>query len=271
MLQDKRIAVVGVGKIGSALIAGMVAGELVPRENIVGSTAHQESACEISEQLRIRTFLDNAEMVAGCDVIILAVKPQQMAKVLGEIQGAIHGDQLVITLAAATTTRFVEERLASKVPVVRAMPNTPCQVRSGMTGLCAGRFAGPQHLDVARALFSTVGRVATVEDEELMDAVTALSGSGPAYAYIIIEALAEGGVKMGLPRRLATELAAQAILGGAGLVLASGQHPALLKDDVTTPAGVTIDGLMALEEGGIRVALIRAVMAATERGKALSR
>ena len=151
------------------------------------------------------------------------------------------------------------------------MPNTPCQIGLGMTAICPGRYARPEHLEVARAIFSSVGRVAQVEDEELMDAVTALSGSGPAYAYIIIEALSEGGVKMGLPRKLATELAAQAILGGAALVLDSGQHPALLKDDVTTPAGVTIDGLMALEEGGLRVALIKAVMAATERGKTLSK
>jgi pyrroline-5-carboxylate reductase len=139
-----------------------------------------------------------------------------------------------------------------------------------MTVLCPGRSAGPDQLSAVQALFATVGRVALVEDEDLMSVVTALSGSGPAYTFIILEALSEGGVKMGLPRALATELAAQALLGGAALALESGQHPALLKADVTTPAGVTIDGLLALEEGGVRVSLIKAVIAATERSAQLA-
>jgi len=270
-MSQRNIAIVGLGTIGTALAKGILKAKLAPREGLVGSTAHPETAKAAEERLGIPVTTDNRALVQGKDTVILAVKPKTVPKVLSEIRDVLTPKQLLISVAAATTTQFVEERLGKPIPVVRAMPNTPCQIGLGMTAICPGRYARPEHLEVARAIFSSVGRVAQVEDEELMDAVTALSGSGPAYAYIIIEALSEGGVKMGLPRKLATELAAQAILGGAALVLDSGQHPALLKDDVTTPAGVTIDGLMALEEGGLRVALIKAVMAATERGKALSK
>ncbi|MCD5409125.1 pyrroline-5-carboxylate reductase [Candidatus Bipolaricaulota bacterium] len=270
MLAGKRIGIIGLRTIGTALAQGLLESGLATPEQLSGSTAHLESARAKGELLGIQVLTDNRALVKGADVVILAVKPKTVPKVLSEIGELLTSQQLLISVAAATPTRLIEARLAQPVPVVRAMPNTPCRIGQGMTALCAGAYAGEEHLELARAIFSPVGRVALVEDEELMDAVTALSGSGPAYAYIIIESLAEGGVKMGLPRKLATELAAQALLGGAALVLASGEHPALLKDDVTTPAGVTIDGLIALEEGGLRVALIKAVMAATERGKALS-
>jgi len=270
MLTGKRIAVIGLGTIGMALARGLLESGLVAPEQLSGTTAHPESAHLKGEELGIRVLTDNRALVEGADVVILAVKPKTVPKVLSEIGGLLVPEQLLISVAAATPTNLIEGLLTRPVPVVRAMPNTPCRIGQGMTALCAGAHAHLEHLQQARAIFSPVGRVALVEDEELMDAVTALSGSGPAYAYIIIESLAEGGVKMGLPRKLATELAAQALLGGAALVLSSGEHPALLKDDVTTPAGVTIDGLMALEEGGLRVALIKAVMAATQRGKSLS-
>ncbi|RLE29126.1 pyrroline-5-carboxylate reductase [Candidatus Acetothermia bacterium] len=270
MLTGKHIAIIGLGTIGTALVRGLLGSGLVSTEQLAGSTAHPESARAKSAELGIRVLTDNRALVEGADIVILAVKPKTVPKVLSEVGELLFPEQLLISVAAATPTRLIEGLLARPVPVVRAMPNTPCRIGQGMTALCAGAHAGPEHLALARDIFSPVGRVALVEDEELMDAVTALSGSGPAYAYIIIESLAEGGVKMGLPRKLATELAAQALLGGAVLVLSSGEHPALLKDDVTTPAGVTIDGLMALEEGGIRVALIKAVMAATQRGKTLS-
>lgn len=270
MFAGKRIAIIGLGTIGTALAQGLLESGLVGPEQLSGTTAHPESAHAKGEELGIRVLIDNRALVEGADVVILAVKPKTVPKVLSEIGDLLVPEQLLISVAAATPTRLIEGLLARPVPVVRAMPNTPCRIGQGMTALCAGTHTRSEHLELARAIFSPVGRVAVVEDEELMDAVTALSGSGPAYAYIIIESLAEGGVKMGLPRKLATELAAQALLGGAALVLSSGEHPALLKDDVTTPAGVTIDGLMALEEGGLRVALIKAVMAATQRGKSLS-
>jgi pyrroline-5-carboxylate reductase len=237
----------------------------------VGSTAHAASAEEVAKELGIKMLRDNATLAKGRDIVILAVKPQTIQKILGEIKNILSADQLVITLAAARTTAFIEEMVGKKIPVVRAMPNTPCLVNSGMTVLCPGKFAKPEHIEMARSVFEPVGLVEVIDNEELMDGVTALSGSGPAYAYIIIEALAEGGVKVGLPRHLATKLAAQTLLGGAKMVMETGEHPAKLKDEVTTPAGTTIDGIMALEDGGIRVTLIKTVDRATEKSKELSK
>ncbi len=271
MLKEKNIAVLGVGMVGKALISGLVRSRIINPERITGSTAHPESAKLAAERLGVKVITDNLELVKGKDLVILAVKPKTVPKVLAEIKDSLTVEQLLISVAAGIRTSFIEEKLGKPVPVIRAMPNMPCLIGQGMTVLCPGRFASQDHLALAREVFSAVGRVAVVDDEDLMDPVTALSGAGPAYVYIIIEALAEGGVKMGLPRELATELAAQTLLGSAAMVLETGEHPALLKDMVTTPAGVTIDGIMALEEGGIRVDLIKAVMAATERARALYR
>jgi len=276
MLQGKRIAIVGLGKIGGTLASSLIRNKVVPASHLFGSTAHPETAKQISDRYGIATHLDNAKLVRDKDIIILAVKPQNMPRVLEEIRDEITSRQLVITLAAAVTTRFVEEHLSPGkkrhgIAIVRAMPNTPCLVNQGMTVLCPGRHASAAHIEMARAIFSSVGRVEVMDNEDLMDAVTGLSGSGPAYGYIIIESLAEGGVKVGLPRDLATTLAAQSMLGAAQMVLETGEHPAKLKDAVTTPAGTTVDGLLELEAGGVRVALIKAVDHATEKSKELSR
>lgn len=271
MLRDKKVAVIGVGKIGGTLVSGLLRNNVVRKENLAGSTAHAESNDEVAKRLGVKMLRDNATLVKGRDIIILAVKPQTIQKVLSEIKGSLTEDQLVITLAAARTTQFIEENLGKKIPVVRAMPNTPCLVNAGMTVLCPGKFAKPKHVEMSRSIFEPVGLVDVIDNEELMDGVTALSGSGPAYAYIIIEALAEGGVKVGLPRSLATKLAAQTLLGAAKMVMETGEHPAKLKDEVTTPAGTTIDGIMALEDGGIRVTLIKTVDRATEKSKELSK
>ncbi len=270
MLKAKKIAILGLGKIGGALASSLVRNKIVRKEDIVGTTGHRESALEASKRYSIRTLTDNVRAVAKAQIVLLAVKPQTMKKVLLEIRDAVREDQLIITLAAARTTRFVEEHLQKNIPVVRAMPNTPCLVNAGMTVLCPGRYASREHIELAKEIFAAVGLVAIIDTEELMDAVTALSGSGPAYGYIMIEALAEGGVKVGLPRSLSTVLAAQSLLGAAKMVLETGEHPAKLKDEVTTPAGVTIDGIMALEDGGIRVTLIKTVDRATEKSKELS-
>jgi pyrroline-5-carboxylate reductase len=271
MLWDKKVAVIGVGKIGGTLVSGLLRNRVVKKENLAGSTAHAESAKDIAKSLKIQIVRDNAALVKGREIIILAVKPQTIQKVLSEIKDSLTEDQLVITLAAARTTEFIEAGLGKKTPVVRAMPNTPCLVNAGMTVLCPGQYAKPKHIEMARSVFEPVGLVEIIDNEELMDGVTALSGSGPAYAYVIIEALAEGGVKVGLPRHLATKLAAQTLLGGAKMVMETGEHPAKLKDEVTTPAGTTIDGIMALEDGGIRVTLIKTVDRATEKSKELSK
>jgi len=196
--------------------------------------------------------------------VLLCVKPKVVAEVLNKIAPELHEKTLVISVAASVPTTYIEERLGKKAPVVRVMPNTPSAVGCGMTGICRGAQAETEHLEIARAMFNAVGRTVVV-DEKNMDAVTGLSASGPAFAYIILESLAEAGVKVGLPRDVATLLAAQTMKGAASVVLETGDHPALLKDAVTTPAGCTIDGILELEEGKLRVTLIKAVVKATSR------
>jgi pyrroline-5-carboxylate reductase len=276
MLRDKKITIIGLGKIGGTLASSLIRNGTVKIEYVKGTTAHPESAATASQKFGFEVCSNNTQAVQGSDIVVLAVKPQNMGKVLNEIREVIEPHQLIITLAAAIRTRYVEEQLGtsakvSAVPVVRAMPNTPCLVSQGMTVLCPGRHASREQVELAREVFSAVGLVEVIDNEELMDAVTGLSGSGPAYGYIIIESLAEGGVKVGLPRDLATRLAAQTMLGAAQMVLETGEHPAKLKDAVTTPAGTTVDGIMELEDGGLRVALIKAVSKATQKSKELSR
>jgi pyrroline-5-carboxylate reductase len=271
MLKNKKVAIIGVGKIGETLLNGMIENNLVRKENLAGSTAQEEHAKEINKKYGIQTYINNKEMILGKDIIILAIKPQMMKKVLSSIKDIISEKQLIISIAAATSTQFIEECLEKNIPVVRAMPNTPALINEGMTVLCPGKYIDENHIQMAIDIFGAIGLVEVIHREELMDVVTALSGSGPAYAYIIIESLTEGGLRMGLPRELAQKLTAQTLLGAAKMVLKTGMHPALLKGDVTTPAGVTVDGLMELEDGGIRVALIKAVSRATEKSKEISR
>lgn len=204
--------------------------------------------------------------------LILGVKPTQVADLVREITPALTPNKLVISIAASVTAYAIEEAAGAlrQMAVVRAMPNTPARLGAGMTALVRGRFATPEQVQLVRRLFETVGRVVEV-DEKHMDAVTGLSGSGPAFHFIILEALAEAGVNVGLPRDIATQLAAQTAYGAARMVLETGAHPALLKDEVTTPAGCTVDGILELEEGGLRVTLIKAVKRATERARELAR
>jgi pyrroline-5-carboxylate reductase len=271
MLTNKKVAIIGVGKIGETLLNGMIKNDLVKKENIAGSTAQEVHAQELNKKYGILTYINNKEMILGKDIIILAIKPQMMKKVLDDIKNVISEKQLVISIAAATSTQFIEECLEKDIPVVRAMPNTPALINEGMTVLCPGKYIDENHIQMAMDIFGAIGLVEVIHREELMDVVTALSGSGPAYTYIIIESLTEGGVRMGLPRELAKKLTAQTLLGASKMVLKTGMHPALLKDAVTTPAGVTVDGLMELEDGGIRVTLIKAVSRATEKSKEISR
>lgn len=264
----KRIAVLGAGKIGESLIGGMIDAGLVAPGEIVATARHEERLLALKRRFGVQTTLRNDQAVKGASTILLAVKPQAMGEVLAALRGKVRRGQLVISVAASVPTTYIEKRLGTAAPVVRAMPNTPCLIRQGMTAICRGRLAGAQHLEAARRIFATLGRCLVVEERH-MDAVTGLSASGPAYIYVVIESLAEGGVKEGLPRDVATELAAQMVLGAAGMVLQSGEHPAKLKDMVTTPAGCTIDGLLELEEGGLRVTLIKTVVRASRRAAEL--
>jgi pyrroline-5-carboxylate reductase len=268
MLAGKRIAVIGVGTLGEALVSGLLKRRELAAADVTGSVAHEASLDRVRERLGIRVVLDNSEAVAGSDVVVLAVKPQNMDTVVRGLAGVVQPTQLLISVAASVTTEYVESRLTGPVPVVRAMPNTPCLINTGMTALACGRHAMPEHRRLAEAIFQCVGETVFL-DEALMDAVTALSASGPAYLYVVVESLAEAGVKLGIPRPVATLLVAQTMLGSARMVLESGAHPALLKDAVTTPAGCTIDGLMELEDGKLRVTLIKAVVNAAKRAREL--
>jgi pyrroline-5-carboxylate reductase len=270
-LSEKKLVLLGAGKLGGILLRAFLKQGLFVSNRVIATVKHAERAAALAKELGIAVTTDNREAVKGADIVLLTIKPQTVAEVLQEIAPEIGADTLVVSVAASVPAGFVEQQLASatsgkrdQVPVVRAMPNTPAAVHCGMTAICAGTHASPHHLDVARTMFDAVGRT-IVLDEKHMDAVTGLSASGPAFAYIILESLAEGGVKVGLPRDVATLLAAQTMKGAASVVLETGDHPALLKDAVTTPAGCTIDGILELEEGKLRVTLIKAVVKATSR------
>lgn len=268
MLKGKRLAVIGAGKLGEALIRGLVDAEAIEPARISVTSGTPERSRQLADALGVQMSERNADAIQGADVVLLAVKPQQVQPVMAEIGPVLVPDQLLISVAASVSTRFIEEHLHAPIPVLRAMPNTAATIKHAITGISRGTHATDAHLETGRAVFSAVGRVVTV-DEKHLDAITGLSASGLAFIYVVIESLAEGGVKMGLPRHLATELAAQTVEGAGAMVLATGAHPALLKDHVTTPAGTTIDGLLQLEEGGLRVTLIKSVMQATQRAREL--
>jgi pyrroline-5-carboxylate reductase len=268
MASAKTIVVIGVGKLGEAVIAGLTGPGKWQSDAISGTVHHEKSIERVKGRLNIQVGTNNKDAIKNKDIIIIAVKPQNMDYVLREIAPAVDKGQLVISCATSVTTAYIEERLPKGVAVVRAMPNTPALLQAGMTALCAGQSALKEHIDTAESIFKSVGETAFV-DEHLMDGVTALSASGPAYFYVVVESLAEAGVKLGLPRETSTLLVSQTMLGAAKMLLSSRAHPALLKDTVTTPAGCTIDGLMELEEGKLRVTLIKAVLKAAERARDL--
>ena len=266
---DLRVALLGTGKMGGILLQGFLQAGLLQPEQIAATVAHEERAKDISEQLGVAVGTNNFEAARGANVVLLGVKPYQIAAVAAEIRPVLEPDVLLISFAASVKTRAIEDAAGGTVAVIRAMPNTPSAVGAGVTALCRGRFVSEEQLEIAQKIFATVGRTVVV-DEKHMDAVTGLSGSGPAFLYIIIEALAEAGVNVGLPRDIATLLAAQTTYGSAKMVLETGSHPALLKDEVTTPGGCTVDGILELEAGGLRVTLLKAVKKATQRAKELA-
>lgn len=262
-----KIAFIGGGQMAEALIGGLLAGQVCPAESIWATDPVAERCDRLQSQFGVQVGSVNREAVAWADVVVLAVKPQTLPAVLGEL-GAALAKVLVISIVAGVTIKTIAEQMPGAMRVVRAMPNTPALVREGMTALALGSAVSDADGRLAHTLFEAVGRVVLVE-ERLMDAVTGLSGSGPAYVFLAIEALADGGVKMGLPRQTSEILAAQTVLGAARLVLESGVHPAQLKDRVASPGGTTIAGLYELEERGLRATLMAAVEAATLRSKEL--
>lgn len=268
MIQNKMIGLIGGGNMGEVLLSGMISGNLVNTDNLAVSDVAPQRRNHLADTYGIRATAHNTDAVTGADIVILAIKPQHMGEVLSGIADAIDESTLVISIAAGIPTRFIEDHLGKGIHVIRVMPNTPALIGEGAAAIAGGRHATDAELSIAQQIFDSIGITVTVE-EKLMDAVTGLSGSGPAYVFTIIEALSDGGVRMGLPRDISLKLAAQTLLGAAKLCLDSNKHPGQLKDMVTSPGGTTITGLKALEDGKLRSTLMTAVEAATRRSMEL--
>lgn len=266
-MNNQTLGFIGAGNMAAALIRGLLHAHVAP-ERIWASDVKQERLDALHKTHGIQVTKDNLELVRHADVVVLAVKPQVIDRVLSTIEPVVSERVLVVSVAAGVPLSALESRLPKGTRVIRTMPNTPATVLAGATAIAGGSHTTEADLDVARTLFEAVGRV-VVLDEVLLDAVTGLSGSGPAYVMLIIEALADGGVKVGLHRDTALLLAAQTVFGAAKLLLETGEHPGRLKDMVTSPGGTAIAGLHTLESGALRKTLIDAVESATRRSAEL--
>jgi len=270
VMDNAKIGFIGAGMMASAMIGGLVKKEVVPADAIIASDLYQPSLEKVSKETGIETTQDNLEVVGKSDIIVLAVKPDIVPRVLEQISPAIEPKHTVISIAAGITLYTLETALPAGARCVRVMPNTPCLVGAAAAAFALGAAAGEADCARAQALLRPVGLALEVQ-EKLLDAVTGLSGSGPAYAFLFIEALADGGVRAGLPRPVALQLAAQTVKGAAQMVLETGSHPGVLKDQVCSPGGTTITGVAALEREGFRNAAICAVVEATNRSKEMSK
>ena len=263
------IALLGAGKIGESLLAGLLSSGWRAPEEIVATGRREERVRELAERHGVRATLSNAEAVAGAGLVVIAVKPQDFDTLLGEIGGLLTPAQTVLSVAAAIPTAQIEARVTPGVPVVRAMPNAPSLVHEGMAGVCAGAHAGDEHLALAEDVLSHLGSVVRVP-ERAMDAVTAVSGSGPAYFALLAEGMIEAGILLGLSREVSTQLVVQTMLGTARLLRDERIHPVELREGVTSPGGTTIRAIQELESAGVRAALFSAIQAAMERSKELA-
>ncbi|HMC22485.1 MAG TPA: pyrroline-5-carboxylate reductase [Thermoanaerobaculia bacterium] len=266
-MSDKSIGFVGAGNMAEAMIRGLLRGEVFKPKQVTASAPREERQRELADKYGIRATADNRE-AAGQSIVVLSVKPQILSRVLEEVADAIGAESLVISIAAGVPVAAIQSKLRPGTRVVRAMPNTPALVDAGATAIARGEHARESDLEDAKRIFDAVG-VTVVLDESQLDAVTGLSGSGPAYVFLILEALSDAGVKVGLSRRTAQLLAAQTLLGSAKLLIETNEHPGRLKDMVTSPGGTAITGLHTLEHGGVRTTLMNAVEAATRRSREL--
>jgi pyrroline-5-carboxylate reductase len=265
---DRKIAILGGGKIGESLLAGLLSSGWRQPEEIIVTVRRQERIDELWERHGVEATLSNPEAVRGASIVVIAVKPQDIDGLLGEIGPLLTPEQTVLSIAAAVRTAQIERHLADDVPVLRSMPNTPATVHEGIAGLCAGAHAGPEHLAIAQEVLEHVGRVVQVP-EEYMDAVTAVSGSGPAYFALLAEAMIEAGILLGLSREVTTELVVQTMFGTAKLLRDEKMHPVELREMVTSPGGTTIRAIRELERAGVRAAFLNAIQAAMERSREL--
>ncbi len=264
----KRVGFLGAGRMATAMARGLIAAGFASRDAVTASDVVEAALASFVKETGARRAAGNAAVVKASDIVILAVKPQQMAGLLSQIKNAVTADHLVVSIAAGIPLATLCTVLGETRRVVRVMPNTPCLVGAGASAFTRGGGATPEDAQLVEQLLSTVG-IAFEVSESLLDAVTGLSGSGPAYIFQVIEALSDGGVRMGLPRDIATRLTAQTVFGAAKMVLETGEHPGVLKDAVASPGGTTIAGLQALENGGLRGCLMNAVQAATQRSREL--
>jgi pyrroline-5-carboxylate reductase len=270
MGRSVEVAFAGAGQMGEALIRGLLEAGFCGPKRILASDIRGERAAEIEAKYGIRATRLSTDLPGQCRTLILAVKPQDMAPLLSDLGPKIGREHLILSVAAGVSVAFLEARLGKGARVIRAMPNMPCLIGKGCTALAPGKAASSEDMDRGRAIFQAVGAVVEAQ-EKWMDAITGLNGSGPAYAFLFLEALVEAGVRMGLPRPLARTLALHTTHGAAEMLLATGEHPAVLKDQVASPGGTTLAGLAALERGGFRSLLHQAVEAATRRSEELGR
>lgn len=267
-MKNAKIAVIGAGNMGAALIKGLVQSKAVAPGSITAADTNKARLSEMKKDFKVKTTASNPEATRQADVVVLAVKPQILNKVLKEIKKNRKKDALILSIAAGYPTALIAQLLGGQPRVVRAMPNIAAAVGMAATALCRGKHARKKEIDLAKKIFESCGTVVEV-DETLMDAVTGLSGTGPMYIFIIIEALSDAGVRVGLGRNIATQLAVQTVLGAAGMVEKTGQHPIFLKDLVTSPGGTAINALYSMEKTGLRAVIMDAVEAATSRSREL--
>ena len=269
MLNDKKIAFIGAGNMGEAIISGLIVSGSSKPENIICTDVRESRLDEIKSEYGVRVSVNNVEAVEASDIIVYAVKPQIMATVLEETADKLDMSKLVISIAAGVPMPAIESCLNKDLRLIRVMPNIAAAVKEAASAIAAGGHATDEDVDLAMEIFNSIGKSVFLKENYLMDAVTGLSGSGPAYIFLIVDALADAGVKMGLAREEALFLSTQTVLGAAKLLMETREHPGQLKDKVTSPGGTAIAGLAMLEEGGLRTTLIRGVEAATQRSKEL--
>jgi pyrroline-5-carboxylate reductase len=267
--EARRVAILGVGTIGESLLRGLLSGGWREPGELVVTVRSEERAAELATRYGVRATVSNAEAVAGAQLVVIAVKPQDFEALLGEIGGLLSPEQTVLSVAAAIPTAAIETHLGPAVPVVRAMPNRPATVHEGIAGICAGAHAGDEHLGLAEEALSHLGAVVRVP-ERYMDAVTAVSGSGPAYFALLAEAMIEAGILLGLSREISTQLVVQTMLGTARLLRDEQIHPVELREQVTSPGGTTIRAIRELERAGVRAAFLNAIQSAMERSRELA-
>ena len=268
-VDQRKIAILGAGRIGEALLSGLISSGWRKPEEISATSRRAERVDELREKFGVAATTSNPEAVSGAAIVVISVKPQDLDALLGEVGGLIASDQTVLTIAAAIPTATIERRLDSSVPVVRAMPNTPSTVHEGIAGLAPGAHADEEHLALAEEVLSHLGAVVRVP-ESMMDAVTAVSGSGPAYFALLAEAMIEAGILLGLARETSTQLVVQTMLGTAKQLRDDKMHPVELREMVTSPGGTTIAAIHELEQAGVRAAFLNAIQAAMRRAKELA-